>query len=684
MSLIPPFMSRVPNLLQSQLAIGTLSRTNLQLLRVQEQLATGRAVNRVSDDSVKAATITVLNDRLDRSEQYKRNMSHAAAALGVLDSTLGEASDLALQAKSIASEQMNVSSSASERAGQANVIDQIIQSFYNLSNTSSVAGYLFGGSQGTRAPVEALGSGYRYVGSGSGVRTDLGTLDGIPISLGSSPIAGVAARVRGAVDLNPSLTLNTRLSELDGARALGVTPGPIEFTFNGGAPVQVDLTGTDTIRDVAAKITAAIRQYETDNSVTVLGPGGVNVAGGAMTIDVAAGGQLRFADIGSGTSAADLGLANPTTPFDFTSTTPAGLDVNPRLTWTSPVSSLTGLTGPLDTIRISNAGKTANIDLSGATSLQDVRNKIEQAGLGVRVEINQDGTGIDVLSDTSTGLPQALSIGEVAGGNTATLLGIRSFGPATQLSDFNDGRGVQVVHGSKDPITGLPAPSLDIDFAIVLGNGAGTAIDIDLRPQDVVSVNTLLARINAELATKLPAAGLAPTDLQVGLAADGNGLTFTQNSTFTGPIRVEGRNNSPAAEQLGLLGGNYDAPSATFTGADRAKVRPDTVFSHLIDLRDALRGNDTRGIQLAAEKLEGVIGALADTRGLVGSYAQRVDFAADRETDKATLDTKIRSELQDTDFTLAATRFTQLQTQLQAGYQVTAAASRLSLLDYLS
>lgn len=682
MSLIQPFMTRVPNMLQAQLSLGTLSRTSLQLLRIQEQLTTGRAVNRVSDDTVKAATISVLNDRLDRSEQYQRNLSHASSALGMLDSTLAEASDLALQAKSLASEQLNVSSSASERAGQATVVDQLIQSFFNLANTSGVAGYLFGGSQGGRAPVEALGNGYRYVGDGAGVTTDLGALAGIPISLGSSAIAGVAARVKGSVDLNPALTPDTRLADLNGARSLGISIGQMEFSVNNGARVQVDLAGADTTEDVLATVTAAIRKYETDNGVTVLGPGGVSLQGGSLRLDVAGAAQVQFYDIGTGSTASDLGLASAAAPFAFNAGSSTGLDLNAKLTWTTPVSAMTGLGAPLGNIRISNAGKAADIDLSGATTLQDLKNKIEGAGLGVRVEINQSGTGIDVLSETSSGLSSALSIGEVNGGNTASLLGIRSLGLTTQLSEFNDGRGVQVIDGSKDPITGLPAPQLDVDFAIELGNGV--KIEIDLRPQDVVSVNTLLNRIQSELGTKLPAAGLATTDLQVGLASDGNGITFTQNPAFSGPIRIEPRNNSPAAEQLGLMEGTYSTTSATLTSSDRAKVRPDTIFSHLIDLRDALRANDTRGISLAAEKLDGVIGSLADTRGLVGSFAQRVESAVDRETDKVTLDTKIRSELQDTDFTLAATQYTQLQTQLQAGYQVTGSLSRLSLLDYLS
>ena len=68
------------------------------------------------------------------------------------------------------------------------------------------------------------------------------------------------------------------------------------MTFNGGASVQVDTSGADTIGDVADAIEAAIIQYETDNSVTILGPGGVSLAGGAFDFDIVAGGSLEFVD----------------------------------------------------------------------------------------------------------------------------------------------------------------------------------------------------------------------------------------------------------------------------------------------------------------------------------------------------------------------------------------------------
>lgn len=685
MSSIPANFARTPNLLFSQLSLSRLNRTGVEMFRTQEQLSTGHAINRLSDDAIKAATILTLDDRIERSEQVRRNLSHASASLGVLDDALGEAYDLALQAREIAVQQMNFSSSRDERNSQAVVIDQILQSLYGLGNRESVAGYLFGGDQPGAAPLSPLGSGYRYTGRGEGLRTDLALVSSVPIAVGATALAGLSSRVQGTVDLDPRLTLDQRLTELDGGRGLGIALGTIEFSFAGGPTASVDLAGADSVRDVSARLTAALRSYETAQGVTILGPGGVGVLGESLAIDIApgAGASLRFFDVGTGVTALDLGLRDTGGTIEFTPASAAGASVRPRLTERTALSSLAGVTLPLGSLRITNAGRSAVVDLYGATTLEQVKNIIEGSGLGVRVRLNAAGNGIDVLSEVSAGREQALSIGEVAGGDTATRLGIRTFGLDTAISAFNDGRGVRVIDGVADPITGLPRPDLNVDFEIVLGNAGQTRLSIDLRPQDMVSVQTVLARINAEAATGLAAAGLAPGDFSAGLAGDGNGIVFRQSAGFASAMRVEARNNSTAAEQLGLINGVYDPGSATLLGSDRAKTRPNTVISHLIDLRDALRGNDTNGIRLAAEGLEGVIGSLAETRGLVGSYAKRVDFAAEREEDKNVLDARLRSELKDTDFAAAASRYTLLQTQLEAGLRTTATAGSTTLLDFL-
>jgi flagellar hook-associated protein 3 FlgL len=683
-SSIPSNLSRMPNLLRSAMSLRTITTTNLEMLRVQQQIASGLDLLRPSDDIVRAAAVGVLDDRLDRSAQIRRNLSHADSALGTLDGLLGEAHAAVLSARGIAAAQMTATSSPQERASQAIVIDQILAGMFNTANREGVAGYALGGSQTTRAPIAAFLAGYRYMGDGPGLMTDLGMTSGVPITLGQgNPLTSLSSRVRGGVDLDPDLTADTRLADLGGARGTGVSGGSMTIVIDGGTPLTVDLTDADTTADVIARVTAAIRQYESDNSVAVLGPGAVGTAGEAFTLDVAAGRTVEFREVGSGTAARDLGLTADT-PFVFSPTVSTGVDLLPRLTWRTPITALGGVTGALGQVRIANAGRTTVVDLSTATTLGDLRNLIEGANLGLRVAINEDGDGIDVLNEVSSSSANALYISEVGGSNgTAGRLGIRTLNTDTRLADFNFGRGVQIVDGQNDPTTNLPSPSLNVDMRVTLGDSAGTAIDIDLRPQDMATVQTLLDRINAEIAAGLASAGLPAGSLSASLHPTDNGLVLTQDTAFPNPLRIEPRNNSPASEQLGLLGGTYDAGSATLTGQDRAKVRVESVFTYLLDLREALRGNDVPGIALAAESLEGAADRLVDTRGLVGGFAQRIDAAMEREADRMVLDEATRSNLRDTDFARAASRFALLQTQLQAAMQVTAAASSRSLLDFL-
>ncbi|MDX2130476.1 MAG: flagellin [Planctomycetota bacterium] len=685
MSTIPSNLTRVPNLLRSSIASGTIGRTNLDLLRVQQQIVSGVEIGRPSDNIVRSALISVLDERLERSAQLERNFSHADAALGVLDSIFAEAHTLGLNAKSIASEQMSASSNAEERAAQANILDQMIQSLYNTANRQSVAGYALAGTRTGSPPVVELYGGYRFVGGIGGLTTDLDLPVGVPVTLGGgNAITGLAARTRGDVDLDPNLTLDTRLADLGGARGLGVGTGTLRFSFNAGASVDVDLAGADTVGDVVTRLTSAIRQAETDQGVTILGPGGVSVTGEGVSIDVASGGSLQFSDIGTATVAGDLGLTGDPA-FAFTPTSAAGLDLGPRLTWRTPVSALAGVTGGLGRISLSNASRTVTVDLSNAQTLGDVRNAIEGAGLGVRVLIGLDGATLDVLSETAAGSAGAMSITDVVGQNsTATRLGIRTMTGATRIADFNFGRGVTIVDGRIDPLTDTPTRTVNADMRVVLGDASGTPIEIDLRPQDMATVQTVLDRMNAEIQSELAAAGLPSTALVAELAEGSNSIVLRQDAGFTQPLRVEARNNSAAAEQLGLLHGTYDATSAGLVGEDRAKVRVDGLFSDLIDLRDALRANDTRGMALAGLSLDASIDSLTDTRGLVGGYAQRVEAALVRETDRATSDEAVRSELRDTDFAKAASRLSLLETQLQAALRVAGSTQQLSILNYLA
>lgn len=675
---IPASLGRVSNLLTSQVLLSSLQRTNVSLLRVQNQLASGQSISQASDDAVRASAIVTINDRLSRADQRSRNLSHAGGILGALDTALRDASDLVNEARSIASSQIGLTSDATTRAQQATVVDGLLRQMLDIANRQQSGVHLFGGSTPGSPPVSPVGTGgYRYTATGAGLLTDLGTGFPIPITLGGDNAIGeTSARQRSALDLNPSLTAGTRLSDVAGARGLGIAPGSVSFSFNGGPAGTIDLTQAASVQDAVARITAAIRQYESDNSVTVLGAGGVSISGGSLTVDVAPGGSLAFFDTTGGTTGVDLGL----TQAAFTPTNAPGADLNPRLTALTPLSALPGLTLPLGTIRVrmtmGAATQMRDVDLSTAQTVDDVRNLIEGTGLGVRVRVNSAGTGLDIVNEVAG---PAMSIEEV-GGSTAAQLGIRTLDLTTPLSDFNNGRGVGVVNGSTDPVTGLPDPARDVDFTIRLGNG--NTFSVDLRPQDLANVQTLLARINAQAAAAVTAGQIPAGSFNATLTNGSNGIAL-QDLGGLGPITVARANNSTAADDLGLLDGTWDAGSATLIAQDRAGVRVNNIFTHLLDLRDALVRNDSAGITLAGEQL-GLAGErVLQANGLVGSYGQTVQQATDQLEDQKVLDTKVRSDMQGLDYSSAAIEFSLLQTQLQASLQTAATLQSRTLFDFL-
>jgi len=676
MSTFPTSYSRSPTLLFTQNSMNALGRTNFAISRLNEQLSTGLDLLRPSDDPIRSATISILDSRLEYTDQLLKNLEFAGNSLGTLDNALGDAKSLIDEAFSIASEQLSSPSDPESRAGQAVIIDSLINSLFDISNTESLVGYVFGGTAPGTPPVSFLNGGYQFSGERGGLFAALGSASNVPITLGAdNAIGALSNRIEGTVDLDPNLTVNTRLDDLNGARQLGISKGTFEMTFNAGATVSIDITGADTIGDVADIVQASIIQYETDNGVTILGPGGVGVSGGSLDFDIASG-NLEFFDTQGSNVGADLGLVqDPAIPF--TTAAGTGLDLDASLTWTTPISQLTGLGGAaLDDIQLNTNGQTVDVDLSGATTLGDIRSALEAAGTGVRVEISEDGRGLNVVTETAGTDNLALSIAEVAGGNdTATLLGIRSFASDTPISVFNDGRGVEIATGNADP-------KQNNDFIITLGDGY--EISIDLQPDDIATVGTLISAINTQADAQLFADGRPLSDFDAQISPTTNGIEFTQSAAVgaSGTLKIS-PDNSPAAEQLGLTNSTSINGGNTLVSEDRAKVRVNNLFTHLLDLAEALRSDDTLGIEIASQNMKDSLDELIQSQGLVGGYARRIDTEVLRQEDKQIFDSAMRSQLRDLDYAQASSRFSQLQLQLQATMSVIAQSQSRTLLDFL-
>jgi len=656
MSSIPSNLARIPNSLASKIVLQALQRTQSRILQTQIQLATGRRVNYASDDPLATSIVSVLDDVVERRDQWLRNLSHADAVLNNVDAALADATDLLIEAKGIASSQIGVGSDTETRRNQAAVVDSLLIELFATANRDYQQVHFFGGRATAEPPMSQLLNGYRYTGQGDGLANDLGMLNPINITLsGEDAFGALSARVTGNFDLDPTLTVDTRLVDLNGARGLGVTLGELNVDV-GGTLSTLDLSTAHTVGDVAAMLQTEIQLTDPTATVAISAGGDAFEISGNLV-------PITITDLTGATTAADLGLDIP--GFGVGPAT-AGNDIDARVTDQTLVTSLPGLTQPLGTIRLSNGGQVRDLDLSTVTTVRELRNAVESLNLGIRVEIADTGDRLNFINELSGG---DMSVAEVAGGLTATELGVRTFATWTRLDDLNDGRGIQIRSGSVDPITGLPDPAADIDFRIDLKDGS--ALDVDLAGAQ--TIGDVLDAITA-------AATVASLPVTATLAADGNGITITDATVGTGDTSVTAQNGSFAAEDLGMVG---STGGATLTSEDRATVAVESVFTHLLRLRDALLTDDERGITLAAEKFDRDISGLAEARANVGVRSRRVATAVLREEDLRIQDMALRSQVQDLDYTEASLRFAMLQQQLQAGLITAQQVTSLSLLDFL-
>ncbi len=634
--------------------LSALSRTQSAMNKLQQQISTGRKLTAPSDAPTRTSTVLMLEAQLEAREQYERNLQHALGVLNTTDAALADGTDILLEAKSIASSQVGIGSDAATRANQATIIDAQIRALIDLGNRQFQGVSLFGGNRGAglNGPVfiETLG-GVRYVGGTADLTGDGGNGRELTInSNGQAAFGALSSRVEGYADLNPLATAATNITDVNGAQGVPVRLGSITVDVN-GTPATVELGGSHTLGDVILRVNEAINSIDPT-------AGALSISGSGFALNANFGHTITISDIGSGESAADLGVA-----ITASSTTTFGGDLDPQLTTRTALTALGVAVDLANGLKITQGSVTKAADFSSAQSIEDLINEVDQLGMGLRMQVNGDRTGLNLVSEVS-GI--SMTIGE-NGGTGAEDLGLRTFGSQTLLSDFRFNIGVETQLGADD-------------FAIELHDGRSFNVNLD----GVATVGEVVAAVNAAagaagLVVGVPGDG--GTDINIGLASDGNGFVFEDGTAGANDFRVRQLGISLAATHLGI---NKDVKAASqIIGDDVVPVRAESVLTHLIHLRDSLIKDDSLGITLASEQLDLDLENFARVRADVGSRALRTEQQQERSSELKIAETQLLGQLRDTDLTEAVTLFAQLQQQLQSALSIGSANLQLSLIDFL-
>ena len=162
-------------------SLETLMERQSSMTASQEQMTSGKRVNRASDDPAAAARAERALASERRSVASQRAVDASSTALTLTESALGDATDLLQQAREAMVSAGNASYSDAERLGIANQLSDLRGQLLAVANrTDSAGNYLFGGQGATQTPFADLPGGVQFQGTRGA--TQSASSDALPLT----------------------------------------------------------------------------------------------------------------------------------------------------------------------------------------------------------------------------------------------------------------------------------------------------------------------------------------------------------------------------------------------------------------------------------------------------------------------------------------------------------------------
>lgn len=224
---------RVTQRMMAGQALTGLQTSLAQLATTQEQISTGRILNRPSDSPNDTASAMLINGSLVASQQYQRNAQDGLGWLGQVDNALDSAGSQLMRAQDVATQGINgVTLNSSARVALAAELDQLRSGLVDDANTTYLDRPVFGGVTAGRQAYDQTGT---FVGQPGAVTRTVGDGVRVRVDVDASSVFGpagstvfdhisaasTALRAGDTTGLQSALTaLRTDFTRLTDARAL--------------------------------------------------------------------------------------------------------------------------------------------------------------------------------------------------------------------------------------------------------------------------------------------------------------------------------------------------------------------------------------------------------------------------------------------------------------------------------
>jgi flagellar hook-associated protein 3 FlgL len=216
-------VSRITQQMLTTASLTNLRRSLDRTGRLQEQLSTGRALNRPSDSPTQLITAMQTRAALARTRTQLRAADGAQGWLDATDSALQSSSQMLSKVRELVVQGQNGSLGPVERESLAREVEAIRDGLVDVANVTLAGRSIFAGTSDSPRAYAPDGS---YLGDAGVVVRSVADDVALPVNLPGPEVFGpqgdtafeVLTRVAADLRTNPSALASTHLPALDAAR----------------------------------------------------------------------------------------------------------------------------------------------------------------------------------------------------------------------------------------------------------------------------------------------------------------------------------------------------------------------------------------------------------------------------------------------------------------------------------
>jgi flagellar hook-associated protein 3 FlgL len=228
-----------------------LQRSYTRMATTQEQISTGRRVNRPSDDPVAAGTERLRTADLEGVKRSQESVNTATSWLGATESGLSSLQDILSRARELTLQAASGTTDQNSRNLIANEIDQLARSSKDAVSAKLGDAYIFSGTASDRPPYAAA-TGDAYQGDGNAVVREAGPTATLQLNPSFVPVAATPA---GATQPLTGLSLLGGGPGAGDARILD-TLETLAAHLRGGTAADIAALGSTDLQRLDANQTA--------------------------------------------------------------------------------------------------------------------------------------------------------------------------------------------------------------------------------------------------------------------------------------------------------------------------------------------------------------------------------------------------------------------------------------------